>query len=244
MQVNPNGVKLTLNLQRITVVFILCFLFIGMGWVQHVDAIPTSHMLSVPYHSQINDYYCDPAVVQMALQYISGKLVSQDILAAEIGTTPDNTPLENMTVPFYLRGFSNVQITHSNLSELKTLNANGFLSIILIYFDITDHDPDDTHFVLVVGYNESGIFVHDPWPPAWGEPDSRDSGPYAFIPNDQLNDIWSYDQQWTLEIPYSSLVMPELPESLLTLLLTLALATLVLSRRTHTRNVAIKTQAL
>ena len=168
----------------------------------YANPIPSSNMLSVPYYSQINDYYCDPAVVQMALQYISGRVVSQDVLAAEIGTTPDNTPLDNMSVPFHNRGFLNVNETHTALDELKLLNSQGFLSIILIYFDITDHDPDDTHFVLVVGYNETGIFVHDPWPPAWGEPESRDSGPYAYIPNDQLSDIWSYDQQWTLQIPY------------------------------------------
>jgi len=173
-----------------------------IGRVELVNAIPSSNMLSVPYHSQINDYYCDPAVVQMALQFISGKLVPQDVLAAEIGTTPDDTPLSNMSIPFHNRGFVNLHETHANLDELKALNSNGFLSIILIYFDITDHDPDDTHFVLVVGYNESGIFVHDPWPPAWGEPASRHSGPYAYISNDQLSDLWSYDQQWTLEIPY------------------------------------------
>jgi hypothetical protein len=139
----------------------------------------------------------------MALSYLVTDLPSQDQLAAEMQTDPAEgvTYTDMMRVPFSNRGFSGVYENVLSLDELKEHNAKGFLTIILIYFD-TDHE--NQHYVLVVGYNASGMFVHDPWPVSWGQPEGRTGGENAFISNDVLSDLWACDpSNWGLVIPYS-----------------------------------------
>ena len=156
-------------------------------------AYPSSHMLDVPYHAQETDYYCTVAAVQMALQYISNIMISQPELAKEMSTVATTgTRIDMATTPFERRNFTLVQSIHTTLEVLKQQNAQGYVTIINIWADVTHQKG---HSVLVIGYNATGLFVNDPWPYNLG-----------FISNDLLANLWSYYQEWALEIPYPNAI--------------------------------------
>ena len=137
----------------------------------------------------------------MALDYLCTTLPSQDQLAAEMqtGIVEGVTYVDMMSVPFINRNFSEVYTDTLSLDELKENNAIGYLTIILIYFDTT---YEYQHYVLVVGYNTSGVFVHDPWPVAWGSPEGRMGGENAYVSNELLTELWAcYPSHWGLVIP-------------------------------------------
>lgn len=175
--------------------------------VRSVAGISASNMLLVPYHSQgessarDDDVYCGPASVQMAFQYISGKYVSQLTLAKELGTDDysSGTYLNRLYRAFINRNYTQVNVQNRDLDSLKQLNSQGYASIIAIYAH-TNHKS--THFVVVVGYNETGIFVNDPWPLNWSQSTDRKSGPRTFISNSLLADLWTAYGNWVLIIPY------------------------------------------
>jgi hypothetical protein len=171
--------------------------------IQNAQAIPSSGHISVTYRHQETDCYCGPAVVQMALDYLDTALPSQDQLAAEMQTNivEGVTYIDMMSIPFTNRNFSEVYADTLSFDELKENNANGYLTIILIYFDTTH---EHQHYVLVVGYNASGAFVHDPWPVAWGSPEGRTGGENAYISNELLTELWAcYPSHWGLVIPHA-----------------------------------------
>jgi hypothetical protein len=169
---------------------------------QQAYAIPSSNMLQVPYHPQETDYYCGVASVQMAIHYISGDVIPQDTLAKELKTVPkEGTWTYMMHKPFDLRRYPAVHQAHATLDELKNQNSRGYVSVIVIWAD-TDHKY--THYVVVIGYNATGIFVNDPWPSNWGQPVSRRTGEKAFISNKLLSNLWAYLDEWVFEIPYES----------------------------------------
>jgi len=129
--------------------------------------IPFLNFIAVTYFTQETSYYCGPAAVQMALSYILDSFPSQDVLAMEMQTDAKAgvTYTDKMSEAFDSRGFTQVYEDELNLDELKTLNSDGSLVIILIYFDTT-HEYQ--HYVLVIGYDNKAIYVHDPWPASWG----------------------------------------------------------------------------
>jgi len=137
----------------------------------------------------------------MVIEYVSGNVVSQDTLAAELKTDPvkEVTQTDNMRIPFDRSGYESVREEHATLNVLKEQNSRGYLSILLIWFD-TNHKY--AHYVVVIGYNEEGIFVNDPWPSYWDQPVSRKTGKNAFISDKLLADLWRKYDQWVLEIPY------------------------------------------
>jgi hypothetical protein len=166
-----------------------------------VYAIPSSNLLEVPYHAQETNYFCGPASVQMAIEYLSGNLISQDTLAGEMKTDPVKgvTYTNMIRIPFDKGGYNSVREAHATLDELKEQNSRGYVSVILIWFD-TNHKYG--HYVAVIGYNATGIITNDPWPTNWNQPGSRKTGKNAFISNQLLADLWSNFNQWVLEVPY------------------------------------------
>lgn len=164
-------------------------------------AIPSSNFISVAYQPQETDYYCGPACVQMALSYLSNSSPNQSQLASEMQTS-QVTYIGNMRIPFDNRGFTSVHEEISmGVDELKTHNSNGDLVIILIYFS---NAHQDQHYVLVVGYDSDGVYVHDPWPIEWQQPNGRTTGANASISNSLLADLWNCNP------PYWGLVIPSL----------------------------------
>ncbi len=170
---------------------------------QEVEANTSEKDFSVAYQSQEKTYYCGPAAVQMALNYISSELPSQDQLASEMDTDPIEgvTYTDMIAVPFSNRDFEVVYEGIFELEDLKIASNNDFLTIILIYFSST-HEYQ--HYILVINHNDSGIFVHDPWPTSWSQPQGRVTGQNVFISNEQLADLWACEpSNWGLAIPYS-----------------------------------------
>lgn len=171
--------------------------------IHNIQAFPPSNHISVDYLPQENGYYCGPAVVQMVLSYVAVDYPSQSQLATEMETDPIEgvTYTNMMRTPFENREFSETHENTLQLDDLKENNNNGFLTIILIYFNAT-HEYQ--HYVVVIGYNATGISIHDPWPITWDQPEGRTTGADTFIPNTQLADLWdSEPSHWGLVIPYS-----------------------------------------
>lgn len=186
------------------IAFVLVFCFIPR---EQVYAVPSSNLLDVPYHAQEKDYYCGDASVQMAIEYVSGKVIPQNTLAVALHTNRNGgTYIDDMASPFRIYRFPLTHESHTTLDGLKEQNLEGHVSILLISFD-TDHK--DGHYVVVIGYNESGVIVNDPWPTSWDQPTSRRTGEHAFIPNKLLADLWTHsgpgnEPHLTLIIPYPS----------------------------------------
>lgn len=166
----------------------------------------------------------------MAIEYISGEKVSQTALAKEMNTGPacSGTCIENVSLPFRNRGWNLASEVHTTLGGLKEQNSQGYVSIINIHFD-TDHKFG--HYVVVVGYNTTGIIVHDAYPTSWDQPNSRRTGANAFISNQLLADLWTRHDQWALKVPYAFQLVPEFPLAAFALLATLVLATILLARK-------------
>jgi len=162
--------------------------------------IPAHNMLEIPYHSQGTPYYCGPASIQMVLDFLSGSIVSQDTLAGELRTDPvaGVTYTNFMQAPLNKRGYQSTQETDSTLDELRQRNFEGDAIVLLIWFD-THYAYG--HYIVMTGYNETGIFVNDPWPSNWGQPSDRSTGRNAFISYVLLAELWEFSERWALFVP-------------------------------------------
>jgi hypothetical protein len=139
----------------------------------------------------------------MALSYLFDAFPSQDELATELETdaAAGVTYTNKMRKAFDSRELTQVYGDTLNTSELKNLNSQGYLVIILIYFDVT-HEYQ--HYVLVIGYDVNGIYVHDPWPSSRKQPQSRTTGANVSMSEELLSDLWGgKNSNWGLVIPYS-----------------------------------------
>ncbi len=193
--------------ERVTAEKVLALMFLLLTAslrAQAAQADTSENGVSVTYRPQENTYFCGPAVVQMALSYLLHEFPSQDQLATEMETDPVEglTYTDMMQIPFKNRGFTEVYEGVFELEDLKEASDSGFLTIILVYFSRT---VEFQHYVLVVGYNDSGIHIHDPWPTTWSQPEDRRTGANAFVSNDLLTDLWDCEpSNWGLTIPYST----------------------------------------
>jgi len=188
----------------IAFVLVMSVLTVEAGLTQ---AVPSSNLLSVPYRAQEKNYYCGPASVQMVMVYLTGSLISQDQLAAELDTdhVKKTTYTSTMRNPFDLRGFTQTfERKPMSLSELKSENARGYPVILLIWFQMPH--TESQHYVVVVGYDETGVFINDPWPTQWGRP-GRNTGAQVYVSDTDLEYLWSCSYpHWGLVVPYTQTV--------------------------------------
>jgi hypothetical protein len=161
----------------------------------------------VQYLSQETSYYCGPASIQMVLSYLQDDVPSQNQIAGEVNCSERRTVDRAGTFsydirkPFDERGYGNVYEQTLNIETLKSLNSNGTLVIIEIFFDATHQSQ---HYVVVVGYDGDMICIDDPWGTSMDpQPTGRACGPEAYLSAGVLNNLWNCNPSyWGLVIPY------------------------------------------
>ena len=157
-----------------------------------------SNSLNIHYYEQQGPYNCGPASIQMVLQEVQGEHVSQSRLKDEIrfieGAGARNIYLVE---PFLSRDLDARVEFFSDLEHLKEYVDSGRVSIINIRFDL---EKNSGHYAVVVGYNESGFFLHDPWPEEWGAPAGRHSGANVFVSDELLVQLWGFRFFWVLSV--------------------------------------------
>ncbi|MFC3503974.1 C39 family peptidase [Micromonospora krabiensis] len=144
--------------------------------------------LGVDYQAQPNFYYCGPAATRMALS-AQGKMLSQDDVAALLGTTEAGTPsaLDTTRVLNELTGgrYKTTEIRDSmakpeQVAQLRTdvLNAVDAGRPVVanikgtaVDTDGNPHSYEGGHYVTLIGYRDGGdtIQIADPANPANGE---------------------------------------------------------------------------
>jgi len=185
---------------------ILFTIFVGLS-TAILSATPSEHHISGfsggdHYRVQETSSSCGLASIQMVLDWLGAQpLPTQSELTTELGMSTGGYALENMMpVPFQSRGFEVEATQGLSIDELKENIASDHPVIILIYLD---NGSAYGHYVVVVGFNENGVFVHDSYSTAYGEV-SRNVGPNVFISNDLLAELWLYSPgHWGLIIESS-----------------------------------------
>jgi len=110
-------------------------------------------------------------------------------------------------------GYAGFENQDMNLTQLKSYIDQDKPLILLMWYSSYHHS---THYRVVTGYNETHIFVHDPWnKPEW---DSMYGGPNIAFNYAYFSDLWSfwsnwtlYTSPWTISVSTPTYVKPETP---------------------------------
>ena len=194
-----------------------------------------AHFITVPFHYQDTYYYCGPASLEMVFDYY-GEDINQSEIADVARTHPNETitdelrraahfsnistsggaeiPDKNIT-GYTLRklGYAGFENHDMNLTQLKSYIDQDKPLILLMWYSGYHHS---THYRVVTGYNETHIFLHDPWnKPEW---DSMYGGPNIAFNYTYFLDLWSfwsnwtlYTSPWTISVSTPTYVKPETP---------------------------------
>jgi len=194
------GVRLTRRDYLITLLLVIILSGLRSSPANHAQSL----ILDVPYHDQQVSYYCGPATVMMVLDYYNKLDISQAGLSQELSTDPVTglTSTGLMEEPFIRRELTQVKEGRMTLNKLKQKITEGYAPILLIWFD---DSHESKHYVVAVGFNETGVFINDPWPTHWGKPLGRDTGSHVYLSNEKLLDLWSISGNWAITVTYAPL---------------------------------------
>lgn len=169
------------------------------GSANPVGVATRAAFIEVAYVQQQHPYFCGQASVQMVLEMVQDRHVSQFRLQNEMNFNPEaGTRNIHMAEPFRSRGVEIIRNGFlNNQEQLRESIDLGQYSIINIR---SYSNANRGHFVVVTGYNETGFFVHDPWPEDWGKLPGRDTGANAYMSNELLRELWAYRLNWALTV--------------------------------------------
>lgn len=155
---------------------------------------PLLAYISVPYHRQINSYYCGPAALEMVFDFF-GPDIPQGEIADAARTAPDGTytcdmvraahfsnlstfPVGGHPVTGYTArklGYSAFECWGMTIDQLKSLIAAGYPIIVLTTW----------HYRVAVGYSSTRITFQDPY---YGQNFSMTYETFA--------STWDYSSHW------------------------------------------------
>lgn len=174
------------------------------------------HYIEVPFYYQVKTYYCGPAALQMVFDF-HGENISQFEIAdaartvpyvtythemrraahfSDLSTSMGSEMSENIT-GYTLRkfGYAAFERGGMTLDDVKSLIDIGYPIILLMRWV-----PDEPygHYRVAVGYNETHVFLHDPWNNIeWG---GDYGGPNLAMNYTFFLDMWDYSGRWALFI--------------------------------------------
>jgi uncharacterized protein YvpB len=204
----------------------------------YLDVHGIVHLITVPFHYQDVDYYCGPACLEMVFDYYGDDINQFEIadVARTIGEPVYSTFTDELRRAAH---FSNISTSmgdeiHDKNITGYTLRKLGYSAFEAFNMDLTqlksyiDEDKPlillmwyssfhvSTHYRVVTGYNETHIFLHDPWnKPEWG---GMYGSAYIAFNYTAFLDLWSYygywalyTSPWTINVSAPTYVKPETP---------------------------------
>jgi len=178
------------------------------------------HSINVPFHYQDVDYYCGPACLEMVFDYYGEDINQSEIadVARTIGEPVYSTFTDELRRAAH---FSNISTSMGD--EIPDCNITGYTLRSLGYVAFEAHGMDltqlknyirqdkplillmwysglhkSTHYRVVTGYNETHVFLHDPWnKPLWN---GTYGGSNIVFNNTEFLDLWSFYDNWTLYV--------------------------------------------
>ena len=174
----------------------------------------SSHFIQVPFHYQIKGYYCGPAALQMVFDYYGANISQYEIADvartvpyvtytddlrraahfSNLSTSMGNELVENITGYTARKlGYAAFEKGGLTIDDLKSLIDQDFPIILLMRW--VPNEPYG-HFRVAVGYNETHIFLHDPWNNIkWG---GEYGGPNLPMNYTFFDEMWDYSGHWSL----------------------------------------------
>lgn len=173
-----------------------------------------AHFIDVPFHYQRTDYYCGPASLEMVFDYY-GEDISQFEIAdvaqtfrpggtytdelrraahfSNISTSTGNEILGNIT-GYTLRklGYAAFEAFGLSLAQVKNFVDRNLPLILLMRYSETSING---HYRVVTGYNETHVFLHDPWAHY-----SKYSGPNIALNYSTFLNLWAFSSSWALYV--------------------------------------------
>lgn len=187
--------------------------------VLHTFALEIQHFVPVPFHYQAERYYCGPACLEMAFDYFGEDIDQHEIAdaARTIGepvystytdelrraahfsnlSTSMGAELDYDITGYTLRslGYAAFESTGMNIENLKRYVDMGKPLILLMWY--SEHHACG-HYRVLVGYNETHFFLHDPWnKPEWS---GKYGGPAIAFNYTAFLDLWEYSGFWALYV--------------------------------------------
>ena len=191
-------------------VFVLCFAYIISSNALIVyagNSYPQTHQIpelwdednNYCFFYQETNVSCVPACVKMTLKsYLIDQLPSQNELALEMKTDINHTTQWKFSyIPFANRDYN--EFLNESLSDngdlalyrLKGLTSKSYRIIIITWFTKVDKELENiTHGRVITGYNETGMFFHDPL-----------TGPHRYLHSSDFLELWDTTHgYWALVI--------------------------------------------
>ncbi len=166
-------------------IFLILFLFFT-SCVQHQIKQGRNLKIieNVPFYPQ-REFQCGPASLAAVLSY-HGIFTSPEEVATEIFSKSAKGTL-NLDMVLYAqkKGLKGIHYSGS-LSDLKFHIESGYPLIVLVDYGFSFYKH--YHYVVVVGYNDYGIFFNS------------DNSQRKFIETEDFTKIWQKTNYWTLLI--------------------------------------------
>jgi len=202
------------------IMFPLSIMITPQIYIRGIDIVrgilAAEHYIDVPFYYQVKTYYCGPAALQMVFDF-HGENVSQFEIADVARTVPYVTYTDELRraahfsnvstsmgseMPENITGYTTRKLGYAafemggmTLDDLKSLIVQDFPIILLMRWI-----PEESygHYRVAIGYNETHVFLHDPWNNIeWGE---DYGGPNLAMNYTFFLDMWNYMGNWSLVV--------------------------------------------
>jgi ABC-type bacteriocin/lantibiotic exporter with double-glycine peptidase domain len=111
---------------------------------------------NVPFYSQ-ETFQCGPASLSAVFNYWGTKITPEEIARAIYSASARGTLTLDMVLYAEKKGFAARQYK-GDLTDIKKNIDSGYPMVVLVDYGFSIYEK--SHFMVVLGYNDKGLFVH------------------------------------------------------------------------------------